>query len=187
MRFGLKSLLAVLAVSLLVAGCEGTFGSKKEEPKPEAAVVEGSTGTTAATTEGTGTTTGVESGGAFQGNPLDDPASPLANRTIYFDFDSATIKDEDKAMIEAHAKYLATHSSASITLEGNADERGTREYNAALGERRANVVREMMTLLGASGQQIRTVSYGEERPAAPGHDEAAWRLNRRVDIVYRTR
>ena len=97
------------------------------------------------------------------------------------------MQESERGAIEAHARYLSEHSGAQITLEGHADERGSREYNVALGERRAVAVRQLMTLLGANASQIRTVSYGEERPAAAGHDESAWRLNRRVEIVYRVR
>ena len=85
-------------------------------------------------------------------------------------------------MVEAHGRYLADNANASVTLEGHADERGSREYNIALGERRANAVRQLMTLIGANGAQIRVVSYGEERPAVDGHDESAWTQNRRVEI-----
>ena len=90
-------------------------------------------------------------------------------------------------VIEAHAAYLSEHAGASVTLEGHADERGSREYNIGLGEKRALAVRRLMSLLGATGPQIRTISYGEERPADAGHEESAWQLNRRVEIVYRTR
>ena len=89
--------------------------------------------------------------------------------------------------MEAHAHYLAANAGATVTLEGHADERGSREYNIGLGERRAVGVRQLMSLLGASGSQIRTVSYGEERPAVDGHSESIWSANRRVEIIYRTR
>ncbi len=133
---------------------------------------------------GTATTTGVQPGTTFTGDPLDDPNSLLATRTVYFDFDSAELKGPDRDVMEAHARYLQQNPNVQLTLEGHADERGTREYNIALGERRANQAREFMTALGASAQQVRTISYGEERTAAKGHSEDAWRLNRRVEIVY---
>jgi peptidoglycan-associated lipoprotein len=94
------------------------------------------------------------------------------------------VHDEDRAIIQAHADYLAQHPTVKVTLEGHTDERGSREYNIGLGERRAKAVAEMMKLMGVSADQISTVSYGEERPAALGHDESAWHLNRRVEIVY---
>jgi peptidoglycan-associated lipoprotein len=123
--------------------------------------------------------------GAFVGSPLDDPSSLLSKRVIYFDFDRAEIKPEFRDIIRAHAEYLTNNSRTRIVLEGHTDERGTREYNMGLGERRANAVRSMLTLQGVSSNQIETVSYGEERPVALGHDEESWRLNRRVEIVYR--
>lgn len=169
----------ILASVAALAACEGTFGAKEDDT----AAPDTTTGTTA----DTATATGVEPGGMFQGHPLDDPSSLLTKRTVYFEFDRSDIMDQDREILQAHAQYLAANRSASVTLEGHADERGSREYNIALGERRANAVRQFMTLTGASGQQIRTVSYGEERPVAEGHNEEAWRLNRRVEIIYRTR
>jgi len=172
----------VFASAAMLTACEGTFGTK-EEPAEGTEMTASTTGTTGTT----GTTTGVGAGTGFQGHPLDDPASLLSRRTVYFEFDSSEINDADRATIEAHAQYLGRNSAAAITLEGHADERGSREYNIALGERRANAVRQLMTLIGASGQQIRTVSYGEERAVADGHNEQSWQLNRRVEIIYRTR
>jgi peptidoglycan-associated lipoprotein len=131
--------------------------------------------------------TPVETQQGFQGSPLDDPDSLLSKRVVYFDFDKSNVKDEFRDIIAAHAGYLAEHPSARVTLEGHADERGSREYNMGLGERRANAVRQFMLLQGAAARQIETVSYGEERPVAFGHDEASWALNRRVEIVYKSR
>ena len=115
---------------------------------------------------------------------LDDPQSLLAVRIIYFEYDSSDIKSEDRATVEAHAAYLVANPNTNMTLEGHADERGSREYNLALGERRAQTVKRQMTLLGASPSQIRTVSCGEERPAIDNHDEYSWSQNRRVEIIY---
>ena len=120
----------------------------------------------------------------FQGNPLDDPASPLSKRTIYFDFDSYEIKPADRELIQAHARYLAQNSNEKIVLEGHTDERGTREYNIALGERRAKAVSQLLLLQGVSQSQVDMISFGEERPVALGHDESAWSVNRRVEILY---
>lgn len=108
----------------------------------------------------------------------------LQTKVVYFEYDSSTVKDSDRAVIQAHANYLAQHPEAKVTLEGHTDERGTREYNIGLGDRRANAVKQMMLLSGAAAGQISTVSYGEERPASLGHDESAWAKNRRVEIVY---
>lgn len=127
---------------------------------------------------------GLEDGSAAGASALDDPNSPLSVRVIYFDYDSSNIRADFQAVVEAHANYLAANSTTSITLEGHADERGSREYNLALGERRALAVRRQLVLLGAAASQVRTVSYGEERPISEGHDEQSYGLNRRVEIIY---
>jgi peptidoglycan-associated lipoprotein len=108
----------------------------------------------------------------------------LSKRIIYFEFDRAELKPEDETLIAAHARYLASHPGTRVRLEGHTDERGTREYNIGLGERRAQTVRRALLLQGVAETQVATVSYGEERPAAAGSDEVAWAQNRRVEIVY---
>lgn len=120
----------------------------------------------------------------FVGHPLEDPNSKLAERIVYFDFDSASVNSKYRAMLDAHAGYLAGDPNARIVVEGHGDERGSREYNVGLGERRAQAVRRFLLFQGASGSQIKLVSYGEERPASLGHNEAAWAQNRRVELVY---
>lgn len=115
---------------------------------------------------------------------LEDPQSPLSVRIIYFDYDSNAILPQFNEAIRAHAEFLQAHPEMIATLEGHADERGSREYNLALGERRALAVKQQLVLLGASAGQVRAVSYGEERPAATGRDQEAWALNRRVEFVY---
>ncbi len=117
-------------------------------------------------------------------NPLKDPGNILSKRSVYYDFDSAIIKDEYKPLVTAHARYLTQNRSAKMTVQGNTDERGSREYNIALGQRRADSVKQMMLLLGAQEAQIETVSFGEEKPRMEGHDETAWSENRRSDVVY---
>ena len=117
-------------------------------------------------------------------DPLKDPANILSKRSIYFDYDSNSVKDEFRPVVAAHAKHLSQNGSARVRIEGNTDERGSREYNLALGQRRADAVKQMMELLGARGAQIETVSFGKEKPKAQGQDEAAWAENRRADIRY---
>jgi len=103
---------------------------------------------------------------------------------VHFEFDSSALDSESRALIEAHAAYLAANPDVLLGLEGHADERGTREYNLALGERRGQAVRRMMRLLGVDSQRLTVTSYGEENPIAMGSDESAWRLNRRVEFLY---
>lgn len=107
-----------------------------------------------------------------------------AIKIIYFEFDSSDIKLEDRSVIEAHVAYLVSNSNVVITLSGHADERGSREYNLALGEQRANTVKRQMTLLGVSTNQVRVTSYGEEKPVVNEHNDYAWSQNRRVEIIY---
>jgi peptidoglycan-associated lipoprotein len=129
---------------------------------------------------------GVGAGTGVDGKSLDAKAKAdlLAKRRIHFAFDSSAIDDENRAIVEAHAAYLIANKNIKVVLEGNTDERGTREYNLALGERRAESVSRMFKLLGVTPDRIKTVSYGEEKPVAMGHTEADWALNRRVEIIY---
>ena len=115
---------------------------------------------------------------------LTDPASILSKRSIYYDFDKYDIKDEYKGMVEAHARYLRDNARAKMLIQGNTDERGSREYNLALGQRRSESVKRMLMLLGGKEEQIESVSLGEEKPKSEGHDESAWAQNRRSDILY---
>lgn len=171
----------VLAASLSLAACS----HKPPAPSPSANSAVPTTGGNAEAA-GAGGANANEGAGANAGQ--EGAAGPqegmLAKRTIYFDFDSSEIKGEGTDIVAAHAKYLASNSGIHVRLEGNTDERGSREYNIGLGERRAQAVRRALLLQGASDAQISTVSYGAERPVDPGHDEAAWAKNRRVEIVY---
>jgi peptidoglycan-associated lipoprotein len=168
-------IVLMLAAALISTGC----ASKK--PKPGASQTEVGSGAD---------TSGAGSDAANAGNVGSDDEAPgpqtgiLAKRIIYFDFDSSDIKGEGTDVVAAHAKYLANHASTRVRLEGNTDARGSREYNIGLGERRAQAVRRALLLQGATEAQIATVSYGAERPAVVGNDEAAWSKNRRVEIVY---
>ncbi|MBI2311903.1 MAG: peptidoglycan-associated lipoprotein Pal [Betaproteobacteria bacterium] len=117
-------------------------------------------------------------------NPLKDPGNILSKRSVYYDFDSFVIKDEYKAIVEVHARYLRDNPRAKVLLQGNADERGSREYNLALGQKRAESVKKAMELLGVQDRRMEAVSLGEEKPRALGHDEPSWAENRRSDIVY---
>ena len=135
-------------------------------------------------------TDGAGGGGGVSVSPLDaererQRAALMQQLVVYFDYDQAEILPEFNALLQAHGQYLAQNPSTQIRLEGHTDERGSREYNIGLGERRAQAVRRVLMLQGAAGTQLTTVSYGEERPAASGSDEESWRLNRRVELVYR--
>ena len=174
--------LAALAAALALAGCSNT---KLDGPPP---VEDRSTSTTAGTGTGTGANAGATSQSQVTPVDLTKNASAAAwdiPHTVYFDFDSFVVKEEYRPVIEANAKVLTGDRKKHVAVEGHTDERGSREYNIGLGERRAQAVRRALMLAGAQASQITTVSYGEERPAATGSDEESWRLNRRVEIVYR--
>ena len=172
-----RTLIALLILAVGLAGCS----SKKPKPTPPPPPAEATAGTEAS---GAG---GANAGSVGSDDETAGPqAGLLAKRVIYFDFDNSEIKGEGTDIVAAHAKYLASNPSARVRLEGNTDERGSREYNIGLGERRAQAVRRALLLQGASDGQLSTVSYGEERPATPGNDETAWAKNRRVEIVYLT-
>ncbi|HTR09979.1 MAG TPA: peptidoglycan-associated lipoprotein Pal [Paraburkholderia sp.] len=115
---------------------------------------------------------------------LNNPNSPLAKRSVYFDFDSYAVKDDYQSLLQAHAQYLKTHPERHVLIQGNTDERGTSEYNLALGQKRAEAVRRALSLMGVPDSQMEAVSLGKEKPVALGHDEASWAQNRRADLVY---
>ena len=120
----------------------------------------------------------------YQDSQFNDPANPLSHRIVYFDYDSSSVRPQDLPILEAHAAYLSSHPNVNIRVEGHTDDRGSREYNLALGERRALAVRQILMLQGASINQFQVTSYGEERLAAEGYDESVWALNRRVELTY---
>jgi peptidoglycan-associated lipoprotein len=126
--------------------------------------------------------TSATSAGAV--DPLNDPSNILYKRSVYFDYDQYSVKEEYRALVEAHGKFLAANPNRKVTIQGNTDERGGSEYNLALGQKRAEAVRRAMALAGARDSQMEAVSFGKEKPKASGSDEAAWAENRRDDIAY---
>ena len=164
--------ISVLLASLaLLAGCP----SKKPDVPPPAP------------TPTTSDTSGVTDPNATVGDTdaiMGPPGELLSKRVVYFDLDRSDIRADSQSIVAAHAAYLAKNPGQKVRLEGHADERGSREYNIGLGERRGQSVRRALALQGVAETQLSTVSYGEERPAAAGSDEQAYALNRRVEIVY---
>ena len=175
-----KMLIGVLA-AILLAACSTTPKQENAAPVDERAT----TAAPGAATSGTSSAPVAGSPNQNGTNPLKDPRNILSKRSVYFDFDAYAIKDEYKSLLEAHAKYLQANRNAHMTIEGNTDERGSREYNIALGQRRADAAKRMMMLVGSTDAQIDTVSFGKEKPKNPGHDESAWAENRRDDLTYR--
>ena len=179
----MRILWAVLIASLLAA-CAGT---QSTDSQPPAAVEDRGVGKPAAAQPvETRPIGGVDLIGrpAAGAAALKDPNNILSKRSVYYDFDKYDVKDEYKPMIEAHAKYLRENGATRMLIQGNTDERGSREYNIALGQRRSESVKRMLLLLGGREDQIEAVSLGEEKPRATGAGEEAWALNRRSDMLY---
>ena len=168
-----KIAFSALLVSLLAA-CSSQ--EVKEQPKApvESRMPAGDSGASTSGAQGQGVAV----------NPLKDPNNILSKRSVYYDFDKYDVKDEYKPMVEAHAKYLNGNKGSSAVVTGNCDERGSREYNIALGHKRAQSVGKMMSVLGVGEKQVEMVSFGEEKPRAACHDESCWKENRRSDIAY---
>ncbi|HYY61932.1 MAG TPA: peptidoglycan-associated lipoprotein Pal [Burkholderiales bacterium] len=169
----MKTSLAALMITGLVAGC-ATQSNQESSPAPAPAPTAMSSTPSARSAPAT-SVAGVRSDGR---------AMPQA-RSVYYEYDRSEIKPEGAKVVDVNAQYLREHPELKVKVEGNADERGSREYNLALGQRRADAVGKRMTILGIPADRIETVSYGKEKPKATGHDESAWSENRRSDIVYR--
>ena len=182
----MKKYSLVLLLALSVAACG-------ERIKPDSDTAVGpddgiDSGATASGIDGSGGLGGsVLEGGklvSYEEDAINDPNNVLSEKIIYFGFDSNAVGDDYLELVKHHGKYLSFNTNASVRLEGHADERGTREYNVALGEARAQAVKQLMLYEGASNDQISVISYGEEKPVAFGHDDESMSLNRRVEIVY---
>jgi peptidoglycan-associated lipoprotein len=168
--FKKASLVALTAASMILfAGCSSDGTKDSSSSLPPTPIDSG------IRTSGTGN-------GGMGASSLGGTAD-LTQHSVYFEFDRSELKPEGQAVVSAWAKYMTSHPTAKVRLEGNTDERGTREYNVALGERRANSVSQSLQSLGVSPSQLTITSYGEERPVALGHDEASWSQNRRCDLV----
>lgn len=174
----ISSLALVLTTAAILSACSST-PIKENTPPP---VVERPVDKSAQPQADTRTVAPVETKSL---DPLDDPKGVLANRSVYFDFDSYSVRADGKTVVENHSAYLTKNKSRQILVQGNTDDRGGSEYNLALGQKRAEAVRKAMTTLGVSDSQIEAVSLGKEKPKASGTDEAARAENRRADIVYK--
>jgi peptidoglycan-associated lipoprotein len=177
------SITVLLAAAALLAGCP----KKATTVEPPAAGSQVGGGSATTSESGVASTSGSPLGGDASVNGAHgmggDINGPMAGKVIYFDFDKSEIKPEFASVISNNAQNLTAHPGLKMKLEGNTDERGTREYNIGLGERRAQAVRRALMLQGVSESQLATVSFGSERPVAEGDDEAAWSKNRRVELV----
>jgi peptidoglycan-associated lipoprotein len=177
------TLTALGAASLLLAACGSSVNLQDVPVESRSPTTGASTGTPGSGAPATpqSQVTSVQAGGA-DASAAALAAAQAAGRVVYFDFDSFTVRDDGKPVIDAHARSLAANRTRKLVIEGHTDERGSREYNLALGQKRAQAVAQAMKLLGATDAQLEAVSYGEERPAAQGSDEAAWAKNRRAEL-----
>lgn len=183
----MKKILFVSVLALSLAACGDRI--KPDDETTGDGSVSGADG--GATAGGIGGGSGI-GGTALEGgklvsyekNAINDPNNVLSEKIVYFGFDSNTVGDDYVELVKHHGKYLSFNAAASVRLEGHADERGTREYNVALAEKRAQAVKQLMLYEGAGNDQISIVSYGEEKPVAFGHDDESMSLNRRVEVVY---
>jgi len=183
----MKKILLITMMTFLIASC-GDKIKPDEQDTANALDAQDAGGATAGGIDsGTGIGGTTLEGGmlvSYEKNAINDPNNVLSGKIIYFAFDSNTVGDDSVELVKHHGKYLSFNADASVRLEGHADERGTREYNVALAERRAQAVKQLMLYEGASNSQISIISYGEEKPVSFGHDEESMSLNRRVEIVY---
>ncbi len=189
-----RYLSAGLLSLLLLAGCAQQPEAVKNQTEQDAAAQQAGQDANGQTGEGATPIAGSDAeASAMQQDTLSaeellaQPDTPLAARTIYFDYDSAKVDEDSMVLLEAHGAFLAENGNVRVTLVGHTDERGSRDYNLALGDRRAQSVRRILLFQGASTDQIDTISYGEEQPAVLGHDEAAWSKNRRVELQYQVK
>lgn len=179
-----KIILSIVLVNLLAACASQKQKDVVNEPAP-APAAEVTAPVAAADTAQTATAADAAAAAAAASAAAEAAIPEI--RSVYFPFDVDAVQAADRAAIQAHGAYLGKNSTAKVRVEGNADERGSSEYNLALGQRRANNVKKLLILSGAKASQIETVSYGEEKPRSAGHDEASWSQNRRADIVYATK
>ena len=175
-------MMRAIWMAALLAGLAACSSNPADEQSP--AAVEDRTGK-AASGPSTGQVAKVDvTNQALAGVDPAVKTGALAQRSIFYDLDQYDIKDQYKPLVEAHAKYLREHPGRKMLIQGNTDERGSREYNIGLGQRRSDGVKKMLILLGAKEDQVESVSLGEEKPRSEGHDESAWAQNRRSDILY---
>jgi peptidoglycan-associated lipoprotein len=168
----MKQLVIPALLALLIAGCSSTPDADQANAPVE---------------DGRGKVATVEAGNVNASKlprELTDPKSILSRRSIFFDYDRFDVKDEYRELVTAHARFLSNNRQFKMLIQGNTDERGSREYNLALGQKRADAVKRMLVMLGVREDQVESVSLGEEKPRSEGHDEAAWAENRRSDMLY---
>ena len=183
----MKKLFLVSVLALSIAACGERIKPDDDTADNTGAGSDAAGATAGGINSGTGIGGTALEGGklvSYEKNAINDPNNVLSEKIVYFSYDSNTVGDDYVELVKHHGKYLSFNANASVRLEGHADERGTREYNVALAEKRAQSVKQLMLYEGASNDQISIISYGEEKPVAFGHDDESMSLNRRVEIAY---
>lgn len=181
----MKNYILVLLMAMTAVACDSNV--RPDDDMAGGVEAEGgdaARGAQVGSVDGAGAASGTALTVSYDKNAINDVNNVLAERVIYFDYDSSSVDGDHLELVKHHGKYLALNSDANVRLEGHTDERGTREYNVALADRRAQAVMRLLMFQGASSDQITIISYGEEKPAMLGHDEEAWRMNRRAELVY---
>ena len=176
-----RGVLVAAAFVFTLAGCS----SVNLDEQPAAPIVDATAGSAAKTGPDPRAVASVDAQAGRGLDPLNDPNNPLSKRSVFFDFDSFVVKTEYQPIVQTHGSYLGTNKQRRVTVEGHTDERGGREYNLALGQKRAEAVKQRLMLLGVVDSQVETVSFGEEKPRGSGASEDAWAQNRRADLNYR--
>ncbi len=181
----MKRIILPMLILGILGGCETMGVDEKQAPVEDRAAQPAApaTGDGSAATSGAGGQS-LDGKAMGQTDPRKDPANVLSKRSVYFDFDQFVVKDEYRPLVDAHAAYLNSHRDARVIIQGNADERGSREYNLALGQKRAEAVRKALAASGVQESQVEAISFGEEKPRRTGTTEADYAENRRADIVY---
>ena len=181
----MKRVILPMLVLGILGGCETMGVDEKQAPVEDRAEKPAAPPAEKSSTDTSGASGQSLDGKAMgQADPRKDPANILSKRSVYFDFDQFIVKDEYRPLVDAHAAYLSSHRDARVTIQGNADERGSREYNLALGQKRAEAVRKALATMGVQDSQMEAISFGEEKPRRTGTTEEDYAENRRADIVY---
>ena len=173
--------LVTVSMVLVLVGCS----SVNLDEQPAAPIVDATAATATKSGPDPRAVAPVDAQAGRALDPLNDPNNPLSKRSVFFDFDSFVVKSEYQPIVQTHGSYLGSNKQRRVTIEGHTDERGGREYNLALGQKRAEAVKQRLMLLGVVDSQVETVSFGEEKPRGNGSSEEAWAQNRRADLNYR--
>jgi len=178
----MKNYLLIFLMAMTLAACDPNV--KPDPDGGEDSTEASRDGAQVGTVGADGVAAGQMLPASYEASAINDANSILAGRIVYFDFDSSNVGDDYVELVKHHGVYLASNPGVTIRLEGHTDERGTREYNVALADRRAQAVKRLLMFQGASSDQVTIISYGEEKPVTLGHDESAWSMNRRAELVY---